>query len=282
MALVHVDGAALNVREWGEAGAPGLLFWHALGPAGSAETMNEVGPVLAARGRRVIGIDGPGFGASPLLPPERYALEELAQLALGIADALEVERFAFAGHSWGGAVAFATAAEAPDRVQALVLLDSGHIDYGSLPDVDTSRSAEEWIASVPTPRWPSVAAFEADLRADVPRYTPAVLDAYLAGLRREGEELVASPAEARGAAMAALAEPVSAFWPVVAERRIPVLLFLATDEPHVSQNRAHVGRFEEAVPHADVRWAENAGHGLLTDIGPPLGEAIADWLDAVA
>ena len=277
--LVRVDDVALNVREWGAPGAPAILFWHALGPAGSAETANEIGPVLAKRGRRLVGIDGPGFGASPLLPPERYALDELGRLALGVADAVGLERFACMGHSWGGAIAWNVVGLAPERVEALVLLDSGHIDYA---DIEEPKTAAERIAAAPDFRWPSVAAFEADLRDGVRRWTPEVLGAYLAGLREEGGELVGAPAEARGAAMAGLTSRVSPFWTAAAERGLPVLLLLATEPPHVEQNREHVPRFEEALPQADVRWVEGAGHGLLTDVGPALGEEIADWLDALA
>jgi hypothetical protein len=46
----------------------------------------------------------------------------------------------------------------------------------------------------------------------------------------------------------------------------------------VHENRRHIARFEAAVPHADVRWPERAGHGILADVGPPLGDAIATWL----
>lgn len=279
MTLVTVADATVNVREWGS-GGDAIVFWHALGPAGSGETINEVAPVLAKHGWRTLAIDGPGFGASPVLPPERYALDELARLALGAADAFAAGRFVFLGHSWGGAVAFAVAAHAPDRVRALVLLDSGHIDYASLPDVDASRSVDEWIADAAarTRHWTSRDAFEAELRADVRRYTPHVLDAFLAGVHAGADGLTGAPPEARGAAMWGLGAPVSDYWPVVAERAIPTLLLLATDPPHVEQNRTHIGRFETAVPHAHVRWVADAGHALLTDVGPPLGDEIAAWL----
>jgi hypothetical protein len=57
---------------------------------------------------------------------------------------------------------------------------------------------------------------------------------------------------------------------------------LATEPPHVEQNRAQIEAFEAAVPHAEVRWVDGAGHGILADIGAPLGEEIATWLVAQA
>jgi pimeloyl-ACP methyl ester carboxylesterase len=65
---------------------------------------------------------------------------------------------------------------------------------------------------------------------------------------------------------------------VLVAHRIPTLLLLATEPPHVDQNREHIGGFEAAVPHAEVRWVPGAGHGILADVGPPLGDEIAEWL----
>ena len=89
-------------------------------------------------------------------------------------------------------------------------------------------------------------------------------------------------AEARGQAMHGLTDRVSDAWPVLAEHGIPTLLLLATADPHGTQNREHVGGFEEALPQAEVRWVEGAGHGLLDDVGAPLGDEIAAWLQTRA
>jgi pimeloyl-ACP methyl ester carboxylesterase len=280
MRTIEIDGARIALREWGE-GAP-IVFWHALGPAGSGATIGEAARVLAERGYRTIAIDAPGFGGSELLPPERYRIAPILGLVTGVVESLRLERPVLMGHSWGGAVMMAAAARAPEEVRALVLLDSGHIDYGDLDDVDPGKPWEEWLAVAEerTAHWPDEAAFEADLRGAIPRWSDDLLGCFLPGTRREGDALVGAPAEARAAAMWALAsERVSDRWPVVAAARLPTLLLLATRDPWGAQNEEHVPRFEAALPHADIRRVEGAGHALTADLGPELGTLVADWLD---
>jgi len=228
----------LNVRRFGERGGRPFFFWHALGPDTSGAYFEDVGTVLGGRGYDVYAVDAPGFGDSPALEPDAYRLEALAELVHG----LGLERPVVSGHSWGGAVAVTYAGLHPENVRALVLFDSGHIDYAALADVDPDRTAAEWADEVRT-------------RPD-PRN-----------------------AEARGMAMWGLAASVSRYWPVLAEHAVPTLVFLATAPPHGDQNREHIGRFEAAVPHADVRWLEGAGHGIFDDVeATELGAEIADWL----
>jgi pimeloyl-ACP methyl ester carboxylesterase len=241
MKLLLVGDAQIAVHRWGDRGDIPVVFWHALGPDASGAELADVAVVLADAGFHVVAVDGPGFGKSPLLPAERYRLASLVSILHELIDELELDRPVVMGHSWGGAIGVRYAAAHPDDVRALVLLDSGHIDYRDLPDVDPDRPIEEWVAEV-------------EAREDPRR------------------------AEARGRAMSGLADRVSDAWPVLTEHAIPTLLFLATEPPHVHENRRHIARFEAAVPHADVRWPERAGHGLLADVGPPLGDAIATWL----
>ena len=282
MRTIEVDGARVAVRDWGE-GIP-LLFWHALGPAGSGATIGEAAAVLAARGYRTIAIDAPGFGGSSLLPPERYRLGSILELVDAVVAALELERPVLMGHSWGGAVMMAAAARAPADARALVLLDSGHIDYADLDEVDAAMPWEEWLAAAEqrVARWPDESAFEADLREAIPRWSDELLSCFLPGTRRDGQGLVGAPAEARAAAMWALAsERVSDGWPAVAAARLPCLLLLATREPWGSQNEEHVPRFQAALPHAEVGRIAGAGHALTADLGPELGVLVADWLDGL-
>jgi pimeloyl-ACP methyl ester carboxylesterase len=281
MREVQAAGAQIAVREWGADKSRKLLFWHALGPSGSGEAIVEVAPPLVARGFDVLAVDGPGFGASPTLPPHRYELGPLMELVDGLAEELALDRFVFMGHSWGGSIAVHYAALRPERVEALVLLDSGHIDYGTLPDVETERPLEAWVedARARPWHWPTEQAFADELAASVQRWSPDLLQAHLAGLHRDNGELVGSSPEARGAAFRGLAVArQSDAWPRIRDAEIPVMLLLATLPPHVDVNERLVSAFVQALPNADVHWVANAGHGLLADAGPSLGDHIGDWL----
>lgn len=257
-----------------------IFFWHALGPAGSGATIGEVATTRAGRDYRIAAVDGPGFGGSGLLPPERYEADPLLALVDGLLGQLGWERPVFMGHSWGGALAVHAAARRP--LDALVLLDSGHIDYAALPDFDPELPWEGWLAmaSERQSEWASREAFEHDLREGTTRWSDELLECFLPGLRDEDGKVVGSPPEARAAAMRGLAgSNISEAWPALAGT--PTLLLLATAEPWGTQNRELIERFEAAVPHVEVRWLEGATHAIPADVGPGLGDEIADWLDGL-
>ena len=58
------------------------------------------------------------------------------------------------GHSWGGVVTLAAAADRPSDVSALVLLDSGQFDYvdraGTHPEWSLAERADAIAATQPT------------------------------------------------------------------------------------------------------------------------------------
>jgi pimeloyl-ACP methyl ester carboxylesterase len=82
-------------------------------------------PALAAAGAHVIAPDLRGFGWSEITA-RGYRKPSLALDVLAILDALGVERFRLAGHDWGGYLAFLLGLHRPDRVQRLMLLNTGH------------------------------------------------------------------------------------------------------------------------------------------------------------
>ena len=269
--LVRTNAGTLAVREWDSDGGTPLLFWHALGPCASGAELVELAPRLAAYGLAPISVDGPGFGASP--PAIAYDLASLAELLRATIRELGLDRPVLMGHSWGGAVVTTLAALRPDETRGLVLVDSGHIDYADLESARNSAPPTQW-------EWESRAAFTAWLEENLERPTPEVLAGYGAGVLDRDGAVLGSSAESMLRARDGLLDRLSVHWPALAG--VPVLLLLATQPPHVDQNREHLPRFQVAVPHADVRWVDGASHGVIADAGPPLGDAIGEWLAASA
>jgi pimeloyl-ACP methyl ester carboxylesterase len=261
------------------------VFWHALGVVVCGSHAAELAPELSRRGVRLIAPDAPGFGASAALPPERYAVPELAELLLALVAELGLERPVLAGHSWGGVVVCAAAAAESERCAGLVLLDSGHRDYQELPSFVAGKTREEYVADAESRRFAIDGwdAFWSELQEDVRRpLTEELREAFRPCVLEENGRIVpsSSPA-AHGAAYHGIASfRVSATWPAIAAARIPVLAVLASEPPDArEQNERALPRFREAIPGAEAAFVQGAGHPLLTDAGPEVGRIIADWLD---
>ncbi|MBA2441234.1 MAG: alpha/beta hydrolase [Rubrobacter sp.] len=90
--------------------------------------------------RGLVGVDLRGRGNSGK-PPSGYGMEVHAGDVVRVLDHLGLERAVLVGHSMGGFVGLQTAAEYPDRVEALVLLDGGWPRAEVDPE---SLSKEEW------------------------------------------------------------------------------------------------------------------------------------------
>jgi len=80
----------------------------------------QVGP-LAALGRVVV-VDGPGHGKSDVPPP--FTLDENARAVADAVDRLGLGRVIVLGLSWGGMLGTRLAYMYPEKVAALVVLDS--------------------------------------------------------------------------------------------------------------------------------------------------------------
>ncbi len=132
----NVNGLELAIAEAGVGGHP-LLLVH--GFTGAKEDFTEWLAPLAGRGWHAVAPDLRGHGESDKPPTETaYSFDTFAQDLLGLADALGWGRFALLGHSMGGMVAQHVATRTPERLLALVLMDTGH---GPVKDLDPSLVA---------------------------------------------------------------------------------------------------------------------------------------------
>jgi pimeloyl-ACP methyl ester carboxylesterase len=287
--FVEIEGTTLAVRQWGDETGRPLFFWHALGLAGSGAWLSELAPTFTGdHGLRLVAVDGPGFGASPPLPRERYDGETLSALLWAVVDELELERPVLMGHSWGGVIVVHATADRPSDVAAVVLLDSGHLDYADVPGSNPDATLAERIEEVRgrLQPLPSREALRQELEEAVRRpLTDEFLEALEPGLRErpDGSVEPVVTAETRAAAMQGLIRTrPSESWPVLADAGVPVLLLLAAEPPETrQQNEAAATVVREAIPHADIRFCDGWGHDLIADGGPALAAIVGEWLARV-
>ena len=118
---IVVGGLRLSFLEWGNAGRPVLCFLH--GGSAHAHWFDLVTPAFVDR-FHVISLDQRGHGESQWAEPPAYATENFASDLIGFLDALGLARVTLVGHSMGGHNSMSFAAWHPDRVSALVIVDS--------------------------------------------------------------------------------------------------------------------------------------------------------------
>jgi 4,5:9,10-diseco-3-hydroxy-5,9,17-trioxoandrosta-1(10),2-diene-4-oate hydrolase len=126
---VDVDGQRVNAIEMGE-GQP-IVFVHGL--SGSWPNWLEQLPVLA-RSHRVIALDLPGFGHSPM-PREQITIAGYARVLAGLLEALGIDAATLVGNSMGGFISAELAIAYPQRVERMVLVSAAGISTYQRPEV---------------------------------------------------------------------------------------------------------------------------------------------------
>ena len=81
---------------------------------------------------RVIAMDLPGHGRSPAASAPCDGWEAMSRWVVAVMDLLELETVHLIGHSMGGGICAFTAAEHPEKVNGLILIDSATMPF-SLP-----------------------------------------------------------------------------------------------------------------------------------------------------
>lgn len=166
-----IDGEVLAYRTWGE-GDPLIVLPG--GPGRDADYLEDLGGLADRAGRRLVVIEPRGTGASQALPGSDGPT--IATLARDLEDLridLGLDALDLLAHSAGAAVAFAYAAEHPDRVRRMVLVAPATRTVGIRPTPEEegerirARSDEPWYDSVRL-------AFS---RAELKGFTPEIVRA---------------------------------------------------------------------------------------------------------
>ena len=122
---VRVHGGVLDVAEHGAERGPVVILLH--GFPQTPHCWHRVAPALAAAGLRVL---LPALrGAAPGVRPDdddAYTLSRTVDDVVAVLDEAGARAAHLVGHDWGGLVAWAAAAQLPERVLSLLVLSTPH------------------------------------------------------------------------------------------------------------------------------------------------------------
>jgi haloalkane dehalogenase len=251
-------------------GAPVVMF-H--GEPTWSFLWRKVAPPLLEAGHRVILPDLPGFGRSDKpMDPEWYSYDRLTHAMADLLERLDIRGATFVMHDWGGPIGLRLAVEHPDRVERLVLMDTGLF-------TGHQRMSEAWhrfAAYVErTEELPIGFLVRRGCAVDPGDDVAGAYDAPFpseaskAGARAFPAMLPLAPGDPGAAAGQRVLEALRE------DRRPMLLLWGAQDLPlPPAAGEAFAGALGRPAPHL----IEGAGHYLQEDQGELIGTTIADWL----
>ena len=280
------EGLPLHARDYAPVGEPtGLPVICIHGLTRNARDFEDLAPLIAARGRRVLAVDVRGRGLSARDPqPLNYHPGTYAGDISALLDATGIDRAVFIGTSMGGLITLVLAAFRPQAIAAAVLNDVGP----ELSPVGLARIAayaggasrfETWDEAVAYVRSINQAAFPANGDADWERFARRCFDAKDGGYVLACDPDISAPIKAAAAAnkdgAAALAPDMYPLFRALTQDR-PVLLVRGAISDLVDP--AIVARMQAAAPQMAVVEVAGVGHApMLTE--PEAWAAIADLLD---
>lgn len=218
--FLPLQGMQVHLRDQGPRDDPlPILLLH--GTSASLHTWDGWTDALAGE-RRVIRVDLPGFGLTGPFPHDDYRIPRYVDFIVSLLDRLAIPRAVIAGNSFGGQVAWETAAAAPRRVAALVLVDAAGYPFEpeSVP-LGFRIAGTPWLQPLMNRLLPR-GMIETSVRnvyGDPGRVSEALVDRYYEITLREGNRRAlalriahAIPSAARAERIATLRQPTLILW----------------------------------------------------------------------
>lgn len=251
----QVGDLRLHFLDWGAGGKPPMVLLHGFG-------LNaHVWDFFSLVGRtnfHIYALDFRGHGDSQWARDGDYSRERYVADTIAFIEAIRVPAAVLIGHSLGGGVALLTAKEIPERVRALVLVDS------ALGPRSGPNAVRRFVEGPDT--FPSLEAF-ADYASTLnPRRTRAGL---LRSLRHNVHQLpdgqwtwkydsvLRSPDHPR------TPPDFETLWSALATVSCPLLYVRAGEGSHLADDL--VSRLKSLGPRVRIATVSNAAHSVMGD-----------------
>ena len=265
-----VDGLRLAHVDEGD-GAP-VVMWH--GEPTWSYLWRTVLPPIRDAGHRVVLPDLVGFGRSDKpVDLDWYSYDRHCAMAGTLLEDLDLWGATFVVHDWGGPIGLRVAMEHPDRVDRIVLMDTG-LWTGSQRMSDAWHAFARFVRR--TEDLPIGFLVRGACKTDpgdavIAAYDAPFVDTAAKAGARAFPQLIPQTPDAPGAA-----EGRAVLEWLGADRTRPKLTLWADSDPVLPLETGR--RFAERIGAGDVEVIPDASHFLQEDQGRMIGERIADWL----
>jgi pimeloyl-ACP methyl ester carboxylesterase len=266
-------GYHVHYRDDGDPAAPLLVLLHGYGDSFTSWE----GWVAALKPKyRLISIDFPGHGLTRAPEGTVLAGAPLADFVDAFAAALKLPKFAVAGNSMGGGVAWQIAVRHPDRLDALILVDAAGFP-NEKPPTDVPLAFK--ILRYPIGRWllahiDNRSLIREGLKTDVydkSLITDFVVDRWSEFQRAPGHRAILMALNPAGQTQAN-AELLSGI-------RVPTLILWGEADPLIEPAAAR--KFASAIPNAKLITYPNVGHLPQIEIPQRSAADVASFLGGI-
>ena len=279
--LVMGNGARVHYRDQGKQDGVPLVLVH--GAMASLHTWEPWVESLGSR-YRIITLDLPAHGLTGAVPSGEYGADAFTQTIDAVVDKAGLDTFVLGGNSMGGGATWRYALENPQRVSAMVLVDSVPPTswQGNGEDSDTRRSGtvgfsllrQGWFRAIAGALDPAP-LIKQGLRAaynDSPVVTDDLIDRYYELIMREGTRAAIlgrtasyGETEAESSDLSLLTQPTLVIWGAQ-DSVIPV---------------SAVEIFEATLPNVRTVIFDDLGHIPMEEDPQRTAAAVASFIDSL-
>ena len=220
-----------------------------------------------AKSARILTFDAPGVGNSE---PGQVSIDGLADLAVGLLDALQIKTAVVGGVSMGGYAALAFARRHPHRLRGLILADTR-----AAADSEEGRAGRRALADL---------ALEKGSSAVAEQMLPKVLGASTLKRRRKIVERVRNMIEAcppetiatLSLALGARADSTS----ILSRIKVPTLVITGEEDGITPPSEAR--EWGSEIPHARIAEIAEAGHLANLEMPERFNALLGEYLESLS
>ncbi len=259
----------VNYVDLGE--GPPVFYVHGLG--GSWRNWLENIPA-AAKNHRVVALDLPGFGTSPL-PTEPISMHAYGDLIVAFADQIGLgPETALVGHSMGGFIATEAVIEAPARFSSLTLVAAAGITFANYPQT------RKQIAKIAIQMALPIASSRLERNLGRKRLRSASFKGLISHPSMIGREILwelgTYGVKAPGMLQAAYALAGYDTRHRLAEITLPTLVIWGEQDRLVPVGAAYA--YEKRIPHSELHLIHDTGHMVQIERPARFNQVVEDFI----